>query len=71
MVSRRDIRYGVLRKPKNVENEELFARIKAIREATPEELGIVLPKDASQAVYDHFHRKAEEPCELLQEAAEE
>ena len=33
VVSRRNIRYGVLRKPKNVENEELFARIKAIREA--------------------------------------
>jgi len=40
-----------------------FKTIKAIKEATPEELGIVLPKDASQAVYDHFHRKAEEPCE--------
>ena len=48
-----------------------FKTIKAIREASPEELGIVLPKDASQAVYDHFHRKAEEPCELSQEAAEE
>ena len=38
IVARRNIRYGVLRKPKNVENEELFARIKAIREACKEGL---------------------------------
>ncbi|MBQ4551052.1 MAG: helicase-exonuclease AddAB subunit AddA [Oscillospiraceae bacterium] len=38
VVARRSIRYGVLRKPKNVENEELFARIKAVREACKEGL---------------------------------
>ena len=38
VVARREIRYGVLRKPKNVENEELFARIKAVREGCKEGL---------------------------------
>ena len=39
VVTRRDIRYGVLRKPKNVENEELFEQLKAIREACKKGLG--------------------------------
>ena len=38
VVARRNIRYGVLRKPKNVENEELFDRIKGIRDACKEGL---------------------------------
>ena len=52
VVARRSIRYGVLRKPKNVENEELFARIKAIREACKEGLAKKLKIfcDPSEAV---------------------
>ena len=52
VVARRNIRYGVLRKPKNVENEELFARIKAIREACKEGLAKKLKIfcDPSEAV---------------------
>ena len=38
VVARRNIRYGVLRKPKNVENEALFAQIKAVRDACKEGL---------------------------------
>ena len=38
VVARRNIRYGTLRKPKNVEKEELFERIKAVREACKEGL---------------------------------
>lgn len=48
-----------------------FKTIGAIREATPEELEMVLPRNASQAVYDYFHRKAEETCGSSQEAVEE
>ena len=33
-----------------------FKSVKAIREATVEELEAVVPKNAAQAVYDHFHR---------------
>ena len=32
-----------------------FKSVKAIREATVEELEAVVPKNAAQAVYDHFH----------------
>ncbi|MCL2030924.1 MAG: excinuclease ABC subunit UvrC [Oscillospiraceae bacterium] len=32
-----------------------FKTLKAIREASPEELRTVLPKDAAEAVYRHFH----------------
>ncbi len=48
-----------------------FKTIKAIREATPEELGLILPRGAAQEVYNYFHRKAEAECESSQEAAEE
>ena len=52
VVARRSIRYGVLRKPKNVENEELFAQIKAVREACKEGLSKKLKIfcDPSEAV---------------------
>lgn len=40
-----------------------FKSIKAIREASLDELRLVLPRDAAQAVYQHFHGKAEQPCE--------
>ncbi len=39
-----------------------FKTIKAIRGASPEELGAVLPKAAAQAVYDYYHRE-ETICE--------
>ncbi len=32
-----------------------FKSVKSIKGASPEELGQVLPKNAAQAVYDHFH----------------
>ncbi len=39
-----------------------FKTVKAIREATEEQLAAVIPKSAAQAVYDHFH-KEKETCE--------
>ena len=33
-----------------------FHSIRAIREATLDQLGAVVPKNAAQAVYDHFHK---------------
>lgn len=39
-----------------------FRTVKAIREATEEQLAAVIPQNAAQAVYNHFH-KEEEPCE--------
>ena len=52
VLTRRNIRYGVLRKPKNVENEELFERIKAIRDACKDGLSKKLKIfcDPSEAV---------------------
>ncbi len=40
-----------------------FKSVKAIREAGPEELGQVLPKDAARNVYAYFHPEEEKPCE--------
>ena len=34
-----------------------FKSVKAIREATVEELAAVVPKNAAKAVYDHFHKE--------------
>ena len=39
-----------------------FRTVKAIREATEEQLAAVIPKSAAQAVYNHFH-KEKETCE--------
>ena len=36
-----------------------FGTIRAIREATPEELNAVVPKNTARAVYDYFHGKDE------------
>ena len=36
-----------------------FKTISAIREATVDQLNLVVPRDAAQAVYDHFHNKDE------------
>ena len=48
-----------------------FKSLKAIREASYDELRLTLPRDAAQAVYDYFHRKADAPCESSQEPAAE
>ena len=42
-----------------------FGSVKAIREAQPEQLRLVVPKNTAQAVYDYFHpqNKEESPCE--------
>ena len=41
-----------------------FGTLKAIKAATAEELAAVVPRNAAQAVYDHFHKKEEtSPCE--------
>ncbi len=37
-----------------------FKSVKAVSGASPEELQSVLPRDAAQAVYDHFHTKESE-----------
>ncbi len=37
-----------------------FKSVKAVRAASPEELADVVPKNAAQAVYDHFHPKTED-----------
>ena len=36
-----------------------FKTISAIREATVDQLNLVVPRDAAQAVYYHFHNKDE------------
>ena len=48
-----------------------FKSIRAIREASLDQLQLLLPRDAAQAVYAYFHRKAEPPCESSQEPAGE
>ena len=45
-----------------------FRSVKGIREASLDELVKVLPQNAAQAVYHHFHIKEEKPCALSQEA---
>ena len=36
-----------------------FKSVRAIRAATPEQLGLVLPKNTARAVYEYFHREEE------------
>ena len=38
-----------------------FKSVKAIREASPEQLRLVVPKNTAQAVYDYFHSKEDAP----------
>ena len=41
-----------------------FKSVKAIREASLEQLRLVVPRNTAQAVYDHFHsEESEKPCE--------
>ena len=40
-----------------------FKSIRQLREATPDELQRVLPRDAAQEVYQYFHGRAETSCE--------
>ena len=40
-----------------------FKTVKAIREASVEQLHLVLPINAAEAVYRHFHGTEEEQCE--------
>jgi excinuclease ABC subunit C len=40
-----------------------FGTVRAIREATEEELSQVVPKNAAHAVYAYFHGKEDETCE--------
>ncbi len=54
-----------------------FKSVKAIREATPEQLSRVVPKNTAQAVYDYFHggenrggEDENEPCASLPETPE-
>ena len=49
-----------------------FKSVRAIREASVEELRLVVPKNTAQAVYDYFHSdKGEAPCESSPEAPAE
>ena len=47
-----------------------FKTIRAIREASPEQLAAVVPKNTAQAVYDYFHQE-EALCALLPELPED
>ena len=40
-----------------------FRSLKAIREASVEQLSLVVPKNTAQAIYDSFHGEEDEPCE--------
>ena len=40
-----------------------FRSVKAIREASVEQLSLVVPKNTAQAIYDSFHTEEEAPCE--------
>ena len=45
-----------------------FRSVKAIRAATADELAAVVPKNAAQAIYDHFHKEEETQCASSPEA---
>ena len=40
-----------------------FGSVKAVKAASAEELRSVVPKNTAQAIYDHFHREEDGPCE--------
>ncbi len=48
-----------------------FRSVRAIREASVEQLRLAVPKNTAQAVYDYFHREGDEPCESSPEAPAE
>ena len=48
-----------------------FKTVKAIRAATVEELAAVVPRNTARAVYDHYHREGDAPCESSPEAPED
>ena len=47
-----------------------FKSVRAIREATVEQLKLVVPKNTAQAVYDYYHSQAEEEESICASSAE-
>ena len=47
-----------------------FKSVRAIREATVEQLKLVVPKNTAQAVYDYYHTQAEEEESICASSAE-